>query len=325
MSTTPIGRPDEALRKLKALSTSPHDPEPPVSHPLVTLAVRLANRNGDASLRTPHLSHGSNQQKVEYEYAGAPGFLQAMAGWLTPDAMRGLSVLDVGCGWGGKAVYFAEHHGPSRMEGFDLPGVFDPAAPLEFAEQRGVRGCAFRTGYAEAIPYGEGEFDLLLCEDVLEHVADPGRVLQECRRVLRAGGRLVALFPSFRMLNAHHLDRALTWPGLHYLLSMKAWAAGLNHYLLAHEAEVGFEPFSETRASRFHRCVMRDLNGMSFSQFGALARESGLSTEALRLLPLPTPDNGRSVLLKKLYRSLWRVPLLTEVISERILYVARKR
>jgi SAM-dependent methyltransferase len=197
-------------------------------------------------------------------------------------------------------------------------------APLAFAEQRGVRGCAFRTGHAEAIPYDDGEFDLLLCEDVLEHVADPGLVLRECRRVLRDGGRLVALFPSFRMINAHHLDRALTWPKLQYLLSMKTWSAGLNHYLLAHEAEAGFEPFSETGASRFHRCVPRDLNGMSFSQFGALARESGLNTEALQLLPRPTPDNGRSVLLKKLYRSLWRLPLLSEVISERILYVARK-
>ncbi len=314
----------EVIERLKRLSTSPYEPESPVAHPLVTLAVRLANRSRDASRWTPHLCHGSDAEKTEFEYGLAPVFLETVAPWLAPDAMAGKAVLDVGCGWGGKAIYFAQHLGPSRMEGFDLPGVFDPAAPLEFASRLGVSACAFRTGHAEAVPYGDAEFDLLLCEDVLEHVADPGRTLQECRRVLRGGGTLIALFPSFRMLDAHHLDRALTLPGLHYLLSMKAWAGGLNHYLLTHEGEATFEPFSEAIATAFHRCVTRDLNGMSFRQFCDLVRVSGLETETLRLLPRPTPDNGRSVWLKKLYRTLCRWPPLAEILCQRVVYVARK-
>lgn len=315
--------PEEATACLRRRSSSPYPPERPAAHPLVTLAAGIASRRQDASRQTPHLCHGSDRAKVEFEYALAPAFLETVAAWLPPDAMAGKAVLDVGCGWGGKAVYFAETLGPARVEGFDLPGVFDPKAPLAFAASRGVSRCGFRTGHAETIPYGDAEFDLLLCEDVLEHVADPDRTLLECRRVLRSGGRLVALFPSFRMLDAHHLDRALTWPGAHYLLSMKTWAAGLNHYLLTHEG-VAFEPFSEAVATPFHRCVTRDLNGMSFSQFADLARASDLETEALYLLPRPTPDNGRSVWLKRLYRALCRVPSLTEVLSQRVLYVARK-
>jgi ubiquinone/menaquinone biosynthesis C-methylase UbiE len=239
-------------------------------------------------------------------------------------AIAGKRMLDVGCGWGGKAVWCAEHLHPARVEGFDLPSVFKPEVPLEFARGRGVSQCGFRTGYAEAIPYGDREFDVVVCEDVLEHVEDPQSTLRECERVLRGGGVFVALFPSFRMLDAHHLDRALMWPGLHYVLSLKTWAAGLNHFLLRHESAAEYEPFSEAVVTRFKRCVTRDLNGMDFRQFEQLVAGRGLVTETLRLLPRPTPDNGRSVWLKRLYRSLCRVPALEEILCERVLYIARR-
>jgi ubiquinone/menaquinone biosynthesis C-methylase UbiE len=306
----------EALRKR---STSPHPPEPPRGHPLVTWVARRAGRNA-SSRRTPHLCGGANVEKTRYEYAEGASFLETISPWLPGPSLTGRAVLDVGCGWGGKAIYCAQHLRPGRTEGFDLPGVFEPEVPVAFAAELGVTGCGFRTGYAEKIPYGAGEFDLLLCEDVLEHVDDPAAVLQECRRVLRSGGHLIALFPSFRMLDAHHLDRAVSWPGLHYLLSMKTWAAGLNDYLLRNEG-VAFEPFSEAIATRFHGCVTRDLNGMSFRQFEEISRAGGLETRILRMLPRPTPDNGRSVGLKKLYRGLCRWPVLEELLSQRILYV----
>lgn len=38
------------------------------------------------------------------------------------------------------------------------------------------------------LPYGEGEFDLVLHSDTLEHVPQPVRGLSECRRVLKRGG-----------------------------------------------------------------------------------------------------------------------------------------
>jgi 2-polyprenyl-3-methyl-5-hydroxy-6-metoxy-1,4-benzoquinol methylase len=311
----------DEIGTLRARSRSPHAPEPPRAHPLVTWVAARAARAA-AGRRTPHLCGGADVDKTRYEYAEGPAFLEAIAAWLPSAPMTGRSVLDVGCGWGGKAVYVAEALRPERVEGFDLPGVFDPRVPLAFAVERGVGGCGFRTGYAERIPYDD-EFDLLFCEDVLEHVEDPASVLAECRRVLRPGGLLIALFPSFRMLDAHHLDRAVTVPGLHYLLSMKTWAAGLNAYLLEHP-EAAFEPFSEVAPSRFHPCVPRDLNGMSFGQFRSIAAGCGLEALHLALVPRPTPDNGRSRALKGLYRALCRVPILDEVLAQRIVYVGRR-
>lgn len=41
---------------------------------------------------------------------------------------------------------------------------------------------------AEELPFEDGSFDLLLSAHVLEHVADPVRVVAEAGRVLRPGG-----------------------------------------------------------------------------------------------------------------------------------------
>jgi SAM-dependent methyltransferase len=50
-------------------------------------------------------------------------------------------------------------------------------------------------GDADAIPAENGSFDVVVCTQVLEHVPDPLRVLQEFRRVLRGGGLMLATVP----------------------------------------------------------------------------------------------------------------------------------
>jgi SAM-dependent methyltransferase len=42
----------------------------------------------------------------------------------------------------------------------------------------------------QRLPFGDGEFDLVVCTSVLEHVADPIKAMNELRRVIRPGGRL---------------------------------------------------------------------------------------------------------------------------------------
>src|ERR1700693_5596054 len=47
-------------------------------------------------------------------------------------------------------------------------------------------------GYADSIPVEDGSFDVVLCTQVLEHVAQPLDALREFRRVLRSGGIMIA-------------------------------------------------------------------------------------------------------------------------------------
>jgi SAM-dependent methyltransferase len=73
-----------------------------------------------------------------------------------------------------------------------------------FADQRYVTldhadtphsGAVDMDGDADSIPAEDGSFDVVLCTQVLEHVAEPLQALQEFRRVLVPGGLLLATVP----------------------------------------------------------------------------------------------------------------------------------
>jgi ubiquinone/menaquinone biosynthesis C-methylase UbiE len=56
-------------------------------------------------------------------------------------------------------------------------------------------------GDAHSLPFDEASFDCIVCADVLEHLYDPEKALEEMRRVLRARGILIISVPFF--LNLH--------------------------------------------------------------------------------------------------------------------------
>lgn len=49
---------------------------------------------------------------------------------------------------------------------------------------------------AESIPYGDGVFDIVLCNNVLEHLSDPEKVFKEVYRVLKKGGVFICKTPN---------------------------------------------------------------------------------------------------------------------------------
>lgn len=53
-----------------------------------------------------------------------------------------------------------------------------------------------RVGRGEVIPYADGCFDVVLADNVLEHLERPREVFREVARVLRPGGRFFAKTPN---------------------------------------------------------------------------------------------------------------------------------
>jgi SAM-dependent methyltransferase len=92
--------------------------------------------------------------------------------WLAAQDVRGLRVLDVGCGDRPYEVLLA---GAAEIVGFDVPG--NPHADIH--------------GSIDAIPVEDGSFDVVLCLQVLEHVPDPAAAVRELRRVVKPAGRVL--------------------------------------------------------------------------------------------------------------------------------------
>jgi SAM-dependent methyltransferase len=93
-------------------------------------------------------------------------------------------ILEVGCGWGELAEWLARE---TRAE-----VVATDLSPrmVELARERGVDA---RLADVQDLPFGDGEFDVVVAAWMLYHVPDLDRALSQLARVLRPGGRLVAV------------------------------------------------------------------------------------------------------------------------------------
>jgi SAM-dependent methyltransferase len=82
---------------------------------------------------------------------------------------------------------------------------------VELARGRGIDA---RVGDAQELPFADGSFDVAVAAWMLYHVADLDRGLAELARVLRPGGKLVAVTNSLG-----HLEELLTLVGTHSSLA----------------------------------------------------------------------------------------------------------
>ncbi len=98
-------------------------------------------------------------------------------------------VLEIGCGTGFFVLNLAQAGVVGEAWCADIAtGMVETA--LAHAERLGVRahGCV---ADAEALPFEDGSFDLVVGHAVAHHLPDVSAALAEARRVLRPGGRLV--------------------------------------------------------------------------------------------------------------------------------------
>jgi len=115
------------------------------------------------------------------------------AGWLRLRA--GERVLEVACGSGGVSVRFAERSGVSVV------GVDRHESAVASARRRAERSAAaerLRFEVADAdrdLPFADGSFDAIFCNDSINHFRDRDRVFREWRRVLAPGGRCLYTDP----------------------------------------------------------------------------------------------------------------------------------
>jgi SAM-dependent methyltransferase len=120
--------------------------------------------------------------------------------WWATRFVSGKRVLDAGCGTGYGSKILARGGG-------EVVGVDIDSTALDAARDSGGESVTFEVADARALPFADGEFDVAVCFEVIEHVKDPESILDELRRVIRPDGLLVASSPNRDVYppgNPHH-------------------------------------------------------------------------------------------------------------------------
>lgn len=105
------------------------------------------------------------------------------------DIVGGQRVLEIGCGTGNLAIRAKRAQPSAEVIGCDPDPRILAVAQRKAARLTGIR---FEQGYAERLPYADGEFDRVLSSMMLHHINDEAKpaAAAEIFRVLRPGGRL---------------------------------------------------------------------------------------------------------------------------------------
>lgn len=115
-------------------------------------------------------------------------------------AMEG-KILDYGCGSGDIVK-------AGRESGLDIVGVeafYGGSRSKEVAASRGLMDVSvFSLSKDYCIPFPDGTFDLVVSNQVMEHVEDLDFTLSEIARVLKPSGELLTLFPASEVIREGH-------------------------------------------------------------------------------------------------------------------------
>ena len=103
----------------------------------------------------------------------------------------GHRALDVGCGTGALTVTLAEVLGAGNV------AAIDPSERFVAATRARLPAADLRVGVGEELPWGDGEFDAVLAQLVVDGMSDARRGAAEMRRVARPGGAISACIWDF--------------------------------------------------------------------------------------------------------------------------------
>ncbi len=191
-----------------------------MSRPGVIL-LKFINRFFSPPEHPFNLETGGSISYAEWQYRWGERTLDCYRGYADPAAIiRNHRVLDVGCGAGGKTCYYAEL-GAAHVWGIDISPDNLERAEAFVSEKNLTDHCTFVRADAADMPFSDEEFDVIIMNDTFEHLQRPGLTLEECRRVLRPGGRLYVNFPPYYHPYGAHLTDVIGIPWVHLFFSTR--------------------------------------------------------------------------------------------------------
>lgn len=164
--------------------------------------------------------------------------------------VAGLKVADIGCGGGILSETLAKRGGV--VTGIDMTD-----APLKVAQlhalDAGIEQLTYKQMTAEALAEEQpGQFDVITCMEMLEHVPDPSSVIQAIFKLLKPGGHAF-----FSTINRNPKAFMFAIVGAEYVMNLLPKGT--------HEYNKFIRPSELSNSAREAGFSVRDLTGMRYN------------------------------------------------------------
>ncbi len=177
------------------------------------LPVHPFNTQAEGGMRYSRWQYEKGQETIKFylEYTDVDTMFKDKA------------VLDVGCGAGGKSLYYLSC-GAKNVVGIDVVESYKEESE-SLAKELGLDGFTFLCRDAAKTDFADNSFDTIIMNDAMEHVAQPEAVLAEMKRVLKPGGKLYVNFPPYNHPYGAHLSDVIGIPWVQTFFSDKTLIA----------------------------------------------------------------------------------------------------
>ena len=110
---------------------------------------------------------------------------------------RPVKILDVGCGTGETLTFIKKMFPKAKLYGVD-----SSISAIKYSKQRGHKNIL--KSLAEKLPFKDETFDVVLFLDVLEHIKNDQKVINEAKRVLKKNGSIIITSPALSFIWSAH-------------------------------------------------------------------------------------------------------------------------
>tara|TARA_Y100000590_G_scaffold334639_1_gene380783 strand:+ start:518 stop:1450 length:933 start_codon:yes stop_codon:yes gene_type:complete len=243
---------------------------------------------------------------------------------LDVDLLKDKNLLDLGCFTGGRLIAWSENYRLKKVYGIDINPVFKIAAE-EFSLEKKINA-EFKIGVGEKLPYENNFFDFIVSTDTFEHVQNLEKSMDECFRVLKPGGMLLAVFPQFLQPFESHLNFVTKLPCLHWFFNSNTISK--KYFEILKERGISAKWYSGDKDNLQEWEKLPTLNGTSIRKFENILKNNNWLN--VKWIKRPILTDGRKSkklffrILSLLFYPLIHIKYLDEIFMGRICVICKK-
>jgi ubiquinone/menaquinone biosynthesis C-methylase UbiE len=245
--------------------------------------------------------------------------------------LKGLCVLDIGTGLGGKLPFYVEM-GAKAVTGIDI-SFKSVRTSYQHVDSLGLTATdhasvSLAVTDAACLPFLDNTFDAIVSINVFEHIKQLEAAIHEAYRVLKPGGTAFLHLNPYYSPWGPHLENWIHFPWPHLLFSDRT----LLHVAARQDTQDRLNAkFVQAAKIDWEAAGDRipDVNRVTLRRFHALVKQAGFSIQQLELLPVGYDNlkNHSSIIRRAAFQLLRlgaHIPLLQEIIVTKMVYVLRK-